>query len=302
MSGRATAEQEKTRQMIVVEPRSTAYHPVGFQLLTALLQLPHIDIEQEIERRSAERPSAADKEALNKRLRSTRYWLDNFAAEEDRLELQGEVPDSVVRLRASQRAFLRLLGDRFPTDQVTEDAYQRFLFDMARLTPIDHKSAFQALYRALLDKDQGPKGGALLSYLDAGFLIERFSEISYSVDEFWCETGVTPDACAAWIAEHAQSISEIAFTLCMNTLLPAEHSPDQGRLLKGRGVVELHARLDDDRKHMLRVLATDFAGEGLDLAQEAERLDAYGKTLMQGLSEKFRLNGTARAPMRITQE
>ncbi|CAD7847128.1 MAG: Lysyl-tRNA synthetase (class I) (EC 6.1.1.6) [Olavius algarvensis Gamma 1 endosymbiont] len=297
LSGRATAEQEKTRQMIEVAPRSTAYHPVGFQLLTALLQLPHIDIEKEIERRSAGQPSAADRDGLRKRLRSARYWLENFAAEEDRLVLQREVPDSVARLRASQRAFLRLLGSRFPTEQVTEDEYQRFLFDTARLTPIDHKSAFQALYRALFDKDQGPKGGALLSYLDAGFLSERFAEITYSVDEFWRETGVTPDSCEAWIAEQESSLSQLEFALFLNTPAPGGHSPDQGR-----GVVEIYARLDNDREHTIRVLATDFVAEGADPAGEAERLEAYGRGFIRDLSGKFRLNLTARAPIRITRE
>jgi len=302
LSGQATAEQEKTRQMIAIDPRSTAYHPVGFQLLTALLQLPHIDIEPEIERRSAQQSSAADKEALHKRLRSARYWLEHFAAEQELLQLQTKVPDSVARLSASQRAFLHLLGTRFPTERGTEDDYQRFLFDMARFTPIDHNSAFQALYRALFDKDQGPKGGALLSYLDADFLRERFAAITYSVNEFWKETGVAPETCEAWIAEHADSLSRIEFALGLNTLVPGGQAPDRSRPLKGKGVVEVHAKLDNDREHTLRVLATDFAGEDIDLARETERLETYGESFIRGLTEKFRLLGTARAPIRITQE
>lgn len=302
-SGRATTEQQKTLQMIQVAPHSTAYHPVGFQLLTALLQLPHIDIEREIARRSGQPPSAADQDALHKRLRSARHWLENFAAEEDRLVLQPQIPDSVARLSAAQRAFLCLLGNRLPTDPATEDQYQRFLFDTARLTPIDHKPAFQALYRALFDQDQGPKGGALLSYLDADFLLRRFSEITYSLDEFWRETGMTPDACMAWITAQKAAIARLEFALFLNTLAPTGPAPDPaGRLLKGRGVLELYARLDNDREHTLRVLATDFAGAAPDPAREAERLEEYGKNFIRDLAEQFRLNATARSPLRITQE
>jgi len=302
LSGRATAEQEKTLQMIAVDPQSTAYHPVGFQLLTALLQLPHIDIEQEIEGRSMTNPSAPDKDSLHKRLRSARYWLEHFASEEDRLTLQPEVPASINRLRESQRAFLSLMGSRFPRDRITEDEYQCFIFDMARLTPIDHKLAFQALYRALFDKDQGPKGGALLSYLDTDFLIRRFSEVSYSVDGFWHETGVTPDRCQAWISEHEQSISETAFALLINAVIPSEHSPGCDPFLKGRGVVEIYAKLANGREHTIRVLSIDFGGEEVDLAQEAERLEEYGKGFIQGLSERFRLSFKERAPIQIMKE
>jgi len=302
LSGRATTEQEKTLELIEVNPRSTAYHPVGFQLLTALLQLPHIDIEKEIEQRLETSPTRADKDSLHKQLRSARYWLENFAAAEDRLELQLEVPDSVERLRASQRAFLNLLGSRFPTDRIAEDEYQRFIFDTARLTPIDHKSAFQALYRALLDKDQGPKGGALLSYLDADFLIERFSKIAYSIDEFWQETGVTPDSCEAWISEHEQSISGTEFALFLNAVSLTGAAFDSGRFLNGKGIVEIYAKLDDDREHTIRVLSTDFEGEGSDLAQEDERLERYARDFIQGLSGKFRLSFKERGTIRITQE
>ncbi|WP_089729739.1 lysine--tRNA ligase [Candidatus Thiosymbion oneisti] len=302
LSGRATAEQEKTLQMIKVDPQSTAYHPVGFQLLTALLQLPHIDVEKEIKRRSTTGPSTLDKDSLHKRLRSARYWLEHFASEEDRLALQPKVPDSVNRLRESQRAFLSLLGSRFPRDRITEDEYQSFIFDMARLTPIDHRLAFQALYRALFDKDQGPKGGALLSYLDTDFLIERFSEVAYSVDGFWHETSVTPELCEGWISEHEQSISEMEFALLVNAVMSAGPSPDSGRSLSGRGVVEVYARLDNGREHTMRVLSIDFGGEGVDLAQEAKRLEKYGSGFIQGLAEKFRLSFKERAPIRITQE
>ena len=302
LSGRATLVQKKTLRTIQVDSQSTAYHPVGFQLLTALLQLPHIDIEKEIERRTTNDLSTADKESLRKRLSSARYWLEHFAAEEDRIELQAEVPDSVYGLSESQRAFLNLLGSRFPARQLTEDEYQRFIFDMARLTPIDQKSAFQAIYRALLDKHQGPKGGALLSYLDADFLVNRFSEITYSVDGFWSETGVTRDFCEDWISKHEKSISAATYALLINTLIFRGDSPDQSQFMQGKGVLEVHARLDDDKEHMIRVLFTDFEGEGLDLSHEAEYLRVHAGDFIQNLSAKFRLSLEERSPIQITEE
>jgi lysyl-tRNA synthetase, class I len=271
-------------------------------LLPALLQLPHIDIEREIERRTTNELSTADKESLGKRLESARYWLDNFAAEEDRLELQMEIPESVNRLSESQRAFLGLLGSRLPRQQLMEDAYQRFIFDTARLTPIDQKSAFQAIYQALLDKHQGPKGGALLSFLDNEFLIERFSEVSYSIDGFWDETAVTRDACEEWIAEHKGSIVTVTFALFINSRTSAGSSPGATGTSRAKGVLELYLRLDDGKEHTVRVLIREVEGEGGDLSKEAEDLEAQAGDFLRELREKFGLAIEERESMTVTRE
>jgi lysyl-tRNA synthetase class 1 len=302
LSGRATQMQEKTLQTIEVDPQSTAYHPIGFQLLTALLQLPHIDIESEIERRAAGAMSTADKQSLRKRLVAARYWLENFASEKDRIELQAEAPDSVYQLSESQRVFLDLLASRFPATRVTEDEYQRFIFDMARLVPIDQRSAFQAIYRALFDKDQGPKGGALLSYLDRDFLIQRFSEVRYSVDKFWGETCVTQDSCEEWISKQEKSISETGFALLINAVVTAAPDPELNQDLRGKGVVEVYAKLNDNKEHTIRMLVRDFKTDDPDLQQEVAYLKRYGGDIIRELSEKFGLSFKERAPLRITRE
>ncbi len=302
LSGRATKLQEKTLRTIEVNQHSTAYHPIGFQLLTALLQLPHIDIEIEIERRVEGGLSTTDKESLRKRIDSARYWLDNYASEDDRIELRTELPQSVLLLTESQRAFLKLLGDTFPEKQLTENEYQQFIFDTARLTPIDQKSAFQAIYRALFDKDQGPRGGALFSYLDREFLLGRFSEIEYSLDRFWSETGLTQDACEEWISSHRGKIEKVSFALLVNGLIPKDGSHDYGNTMHGKGVIEVQAKLQDGKEHTLRVLFTDFEGVELDFLQEAEYLETYGKDFVNELSDKFDLNFEEKTGIKITKE
>jgi lysyl-tRNA synthetase class 1 len=288
-AGRANDIQKKTLQTIEVSPESTAYHPVGFQLLTALLQLPHIDIETEVERRTSGPLTEADRQSLRKRIASARYWLSSFAKADDRVELQMKLPDSVAKLSESQRAFLHSLGLRFPGDTLSEEEYQRFIFDTARLTPIEQRFAFQAMYRALLDKHQGPKGGALLSYLDREFLIRRFSEINYSRDAFWSETGVTQKDCESWITKHQHEIEEISVSFLVNALVPTEHSPDYGKYLRGKGVIEIRVKLTNSKEHMIRVLFTEFESEDLNLMDETKYLESYGSDFITHLKAKFGL-------------
>lgn len=278
---RAFDLQRKMLRTIEVNPTSTAYHPIGFQLLIALLQLPHIDVEYEIDKRTTGGLTQHDKEDLKKRLLAAKDWLDNYASEEDRIELQANLPTSANELSDSQRAFLHILGERFPDGQLGAEEYQRFIFDIARLTPISQKSAFAAIYRVLLDKERGPKGGALFAYLDRAFLVQRFSEISFSRDAFWNESGITAEECKDWFEKHKGEIVSTKAAYLVNALIPTKESPDFQRYIRGKGVIEIAVTLTDDKVHMLRVLFSDFEGEEIDVTSEADYLAAYGHDLLE---------------------
>lgn len=275
--------QRTMLRTIEVNPASTAYHPVGFQLLTALLQLPHIDVEYAIEKRTAEGLTQQDKENLRRRLSAGKYWIDHYASEEDRIELQVTLPASAASLNESQRAFLHLLGERFPDSQLGEEEYQKLIFDTARLTPISQNSAFAAIYRVLLDKEHGPKGGALFAYLDREFLVQQFSEIRFSRDAFWNESGITAEECRDWFEKHKGQIANTNPQYLVNALIPTKESPDFQRYIKGKGVIEINVTLADKKVHMLRVLFSDFDGEGIDLTSEADDLEAYGNDFLEEL-------------------
>lgn len=283
LAGRATEEQHKTLAMIEVTPDSIAYHPVGFQLLTALLQIPHLDIETEVERRVEGGLNAADKDSLRKRIGSARYWLEHFATEESRCELQMAPPASLAQLSETQRAFLRALGDHFPAGPASDEDYQRFVFDTARHIPIDQLPAFQAIYRALFDKDQGPKAGALFSFLEKEFLRQRFSQVQYSRDGLWRETGLTREACESWFVQHAARLQRVSSAPALNVLLPGRSSSAS----RGLGVLEIQARLDDGKEYRLRVRLTEFGGDRPSLDEEIARLEAETRILIDGLSQRF---------------
>ena len=205
-------------------------------------------------------------------------------------------------LSEAQRAFLSALGTRFPSQDRTEDEYQRYIFDTARLTPLGQKEAFQAIYRALLDKDQGPKGGSLLSYLDRDFLIERFSEVSYSRDAFWSETGMTQDACEEWLTKNGPRIERVSCALAVNGLIPSALSPDHESYRRAKGVIELTVGLDDGKEHLLRVLFTDIEGEDVDLAKEAAYLETYGRDFLDEVSERCGIRLTLREGAQVLEE
>ncbi len=276
--------QRKMLRMLEVNPASTAYHPIGFQLLIALLQLPHIDVEYEIEKRMGGILTQQDKENLRKRLAAAKYWLDNYASEADRIELQANLPASAAELSHTQRAFLHLLGEQLPHEQWRDEEYQKLIFNIARLTPISQKDAFTAIYQVLLDKAHGPKGGALLAYLDREFLVQRFSEMSFSRDAFWRESGITAQECKEWVKKHKEKIIRAQASYVLNAVIPTQELPDSQQHIKGKGAAEISITLMDEKVYMLRVLFNDFEGEGSDLEAEAAYLEACGKEFFNGIA------------------
>jgi lysyl-tRNA synthetase, class I len=294
--------QKKLLRTIEVNPASTTYHPVGLQLLVALLQLPHIDVEYEIERRTPGISTPQDKEILRQRIAAAKYWLNHYASAEDRIELQEHLPASATELSNTQRAFLRLLGEQFPVSELKDEEYQKLIFDVARLTPIGQKDAFAAIYRVLLDKEHGPKGGALLAYLQRDFLLRRFSEVNYSTDGFWTESGLTADDCKSWIEKHTGQIASARSQCFVNAVIPTEKSPDFQRFIRGKGVIEITVSGADDKVHLLRVLFSEFDGETVDLAAEAERLETNGNQFLEEIGAIAKVAIVKASPPQIFKE
>jgi len=283
LAGQATPAQEAMRRAIAIAAEAPRYRPVSFQLVTALLQLPHIEVETAVEKRTPGGLTAADREHLRQRIAAARYWLEHYATAADRIALQETLPASAATLSATQKAFLRRLGDRFPAAELGEEDYQKFIFDTARLTPIDQPAAFAAIYRVLLDKEQGPKGGSLFAYLDKAFLVQRFRELTYSTDSFWRETAISPEEGERWLASQRDQLTRLSAVMRLNAVMPAA----PGAVVSGQGVIELMVTLTDGKTHQRRMLLTRFEGERVDLEAEARNLESQGNACLDGFSEKL---------------
>jgi len=129
-------------------------------------------------------------------VQAAKFWLENYATEEEKTRLQETLPARAAELSVEQRAYLRKLAgalqvaqasslrpgdDRKPeacaTIPWTDEALQAKLFEVAKAMPMDVPLAFKAVYRVLLDRDSGPKAGNLLAFLKPEFVINRFNEV-----------------------------------------------------------------------------------------------------------------------------
>ncbi len=147
--------------------------------LISLLQVPHINIKEEVAKRSPEPLSDYDWQMVNQRIAVAKKWLQDYADEEEKLVLYlEEVPEKAKNLSQEQVAYLEKLVENLQTAPVWEgEELQTTLFSTAKELQLQLPIAFQAVYLAFLGKERGPKAGALLSYLEKPFVISRLQEV-----------------------------------------------------------------------------------------------------------------------------
>ena len=178
MENSADAGDQALWRVVSTEKRQKPRRGASFRLLSTLLQFPHIDAAAEVSRRFYSPLNPAERQALAERADRARLWLDHYAPADSRFEVQTEAPAELKQLEEAQILFLRLLSELI-IEQKPEDEnrMQTLVFDAIKLTPLAPKQAFIALYTAFLAREQGPRAGSLLSFLERDFVLRRLGEV-----------------------------------------------------------------------------------------------------------------------------
>ncbi|MGD0815538.1 MAG: lysine--tRNA ligase [Verrucomicrobiota bacterium] len=237
---KALAGDKRIYELSEVQPEPD-YWAADFQLVTALTQMPHLDVVQELEKRKGAPFSALERRHLELRIRAAHYWVGHYATEEEKTRLQESLPARAQDLSATQRAFLHILAGLLPQTKWEGDALQICIFNAVRLTPIDQPGAFKAIYRVLLDRENGPKAGNFFSFLERDFVVRRCLELPVDKLKFWHETSITEEAFAQWLVEEKPNI----------TTLSAKPEQDES----GTGIIEFLVTMADGKTHCKRVLS-----------------------------------------------
>jgi lysyl-tRNA synthetase class 1 len=222
------------------------YWSADFQLVAALIQMPHLDAVKELEKRKGSPFTDLERKHLDLRIRAAKYWLEHYASEEEKTHLQETLPARANELSVAQRGFLHLLAEQLRGATWQDEALQVAVFNAARLTPLDQPSAFKAIYRVLLDRESGPKAGNLLSFLDPDFVVKRFNEVPWDELEFLEATGLNVGNFERWFISEREKVVSVTATL---------KEIDEG---PGNLVVVFLIILTDGKTHCRRVLL----GEG----------------------------------------
>ncbi len=285
----SSSDVKEVYRLSEVNPEGDYYSP-DIQLLQALVQMPHIDVVDEICKRKAEPLTAVDLKHLERRIASIKYWLDKYASDEEKLQLQATLPPVAETLSVVQRAFLNLLAERLPAATWTGDSLQTAIFNIARTTPIKQQDAFKAIYTVLFGRELGPRAGNLFEFLDCGFLVSRFTELAYSKAALWRETGISSPEFEQWVQLNRESI--LSLSAHLDFALHEDYLPATAglgnRFAGGCGVIEVYVKtLPEQKTQLLRILFDQFAEVDLEPDTELEYFQAQAERYLADLQERF---------------
>lgn len=206
VTGRATPDEDCVYRLAELTPEGP-YRTENFQVVSALVQMPHLDAVEEISRRAGRPLSEIERRHLDARIASAQVWVERYASEEEKTKLQDTLPARAEELTQTQRAFLQHLAAALPGAAWEDDALQSKIFEVARTTPIEQPLAFKALYRVLLDREAGPKAGNLLAFLDRDFVTRRLTELPCDEAAFWRESAIPMPELEAWMEKEKAEIA-----------------------------------------------------------------------------------------------
>jgi lysyl-tRNA synthetase class 1 len=148
-----------------------------FRHLALLVQVPGVDVA---ERMAAEKGAPLDDvelAILDARVRAARAWLEAYAPERYRVEVQERVPPETRGLTEAQRIVLSSLAMEAEAVQPDSGAvWQDLIFGTSQVYGVSSGDAFAAIYLAFLGRINGPRAGWLLASLDRAFVTQRLRD------------------------------------------------------------------------------------------------------------------------------
>lgn len=126
--------------------------------------------------RSGELPddlAERDRAHILERAAHVRAWLDTFAPEDVRFEVQKEPP--ALELSQQDTGVYAALADALAVvDEWHGGPIHDAVYEAITAKGLKPGEGFRAIYRAVLGKDRGPRAGHFLSSLPREFVLERF--------------------------------------------------------------------------------------------------------------------------------
>lgn len=151
-----------------------------FSQVAFIVQMPHMDLYKEVECMKGSSLTEDDRVEAALRAKYARFWLDKYADDDFKFELQtAVVPEGARNLSSEQKVALgKVLAYVESNEVLTGEGLHTALHEIRKESGLDAKTFFGALYQSFLGKDSGPKAGWFLSVMDRDFLVSRLRGVS----------------------------------------------------------------------------------------------------------------------------
>ncbi len=181
-------EVEKLKKIYEVSqiqiPESMPFQP-SYRFLTVAYQIAGDDEEKvfdilkknsqlplEMESKSWDELDSEDVDRFRMRLNHVKNWLNKYAPAFVKFEVQKSIPS--VDLSESQEEFLFKLADVLEENDYTPETLHEQMYNILNDLNLKPQKAFQAIYKLIIGKKQGPRAASFVLSLDKDFVISRF--------------------------------------------------------------------------------------------------------------------------------
>jgi lysyl-tRNA synthetase, class I len=150
-----------------------------FSTVAFLAQMEHLNLEEEIANVKEKSLNEIERVELVERAEYARSWLEKYAPEKYKFELQETLPAVAKGLSDMQKEGLRQVLEYVESkNKLDGQEAHHDIHSIRKGMDIEPKEFFSAFYLITLGKDHGPKVGWFLSVLNRDFLIKRLKEAS----------------------------------------------------------------------------------------------------------------------------
>lgn len=150
-----------------------------FSQVAFVVQMPHLNIEKEVERMKGEPLTEADKAEIELRAKYALRWLERTASDDYKFTIAKTIPLAAETFNDDVKGALRALRAHIDKTPVLDGGdLHGALHEIRKQSGLDAQQFFAAIYVAFLGKDHGPKAGWFLSVLDREFVLSRLEEVT----------------------------------------------------------------------------------------------------------------------------
>jgi lysyl-tRNA synthetase class 1 len=138
-----------------------------FEILKKNSQLPEYMNNLELEDLDE-----VDLNRLQMRMNHVKNWLDKYAPEFVKFQVMKKIPK--LPLGEDQTEFLLKLADLLEKKDYTAEGLHDEMYNLLRELDMKPQKAFQAIYKTIIGKKQGPRAASFVLSLDNDFVVKRF--------------------------------------------------------------------------------------------------------------------------------
>ncbi|MGB8232604.1 MAG: lysine--tRNA ligase, partial [Methanobacterium sp.] len=113
-----------------------------------------------------------DFERLNRRLNHVKNWLELYAPEFVKFQVQKKLPR--VEINDLQKDFLLKVAELLENGDYNPEELHNAMYTVIHDLDIKPQKAFQAIYKVMTGKKQGPRAASFVLSIDKDLVIKRF--------------------------------------------------------------------------------------------------------------------------------